>query len=49
MKANMTQFQPGDVVFGLCRGSLAEYACARERRLVYPSLGQLRLEAKRAL
>jgi NADPH:quinone reductase-like Zn-dependent oxidoreductase len=26
----VTQFKPGDDVFGLCRGSLAEYACASE-------------------
>jgi NADPH:quinone reductase-like Zn-dependent oxidoreductase len=24
---NVTQFKPGDEVFGLCRGALAEYAC----------------------
>ena len=27
---NVTHFKPGDDVFGLCRGSLAEYACASE-------------------
>jgi NADPH:quinone reductase-like Zn-dependent oxidoreductase len=31
---NVTQFKPGDEVFGLCRGALAEYACAFERSLV---------------
>jgi NADPH:quinone reductase-like Zn-dependent oxidoreductase len=31
---NITQFKPGDEVFGLCRGSMAEYACASERTLV---------------
>jgi NADPH:quinone reductase-like Zn-dependent oxidoreductase len=28
------QFKPGDEVFGICRGALAEYACALERALV---------------
>jgi NADPH:quinone reductase-like Zn-dependent oxidoreductase len=27
------QFKPGDEVFGLCRGGLAEYTCTRERAL----------------
>src|SRR5882724_13470461 len=31
---NVTQFKPGDEVFGTCRGSLAEYACPSERSLV---------------
>ena len=31
---NITQFKPGDEVFGICRGSLAEYAVAPERALV---------------
>ncbi len=30
---NVTQFQPGDEVFGICEGSFAEYACAREDKL----------------
>ncbi len=30
---NVTQFKPGDEVFGVCRGALAEYACAVEDRL----------------
>src|SRR5882724_10343249 len=30
---NVTQFRPGDEVFGACNGSLAEYACARESAL----------------
>ena len=31
---NVTQFKPGDEVFGTCRGALAEYACPFERSLV---------------
>ena len=31
---DVTQFQPGDEVFGTCRGSFAEYACARPDRLL---------------
>jgi NADPH:quinone reductase-like Zn-dependent oxidoreductase len=30
---NVTQFKPGDEVFGAAPGALAEYACASERRL----------------
>ena len=29
----VTQFKPGDEVFGISRGALAEYACTRERAL----------------
>ncbi|MGB7593367.1 MAG: NAD(P)-dependent alcohol dehydrogenase [Terriglobia bacterium] len=31
---NVTQFKPGDEVFGACRGALAEYACTSESALV---------------
>ena len=31
--ANVTQFRPGDEVFGSCDGAFAEYACARADRL----------------
>jgi NADPH:quinone reductase-like Zn-dependent oxidoreductase len=31
---SVTQFKPGDEVFGVCNGSLGEYACASERGLV---------------
>jgi NADPH:quinone reductase-like Zn-dependent oxidoreductase len=31
---NVTRFQPGDEVFGACKGAFAEYACASEGRLV---------------
>jgi NADPH:quinone reductase-like Zn-dependent oxidoreductase len=31
---NVTQFKPGDEVFGSARGALAEYACSSERGLV---------------
>lgn len=30
---NITQFKPGDEVFGVCPGSFAEYACAPESKL----------------
>ncbi len=30
---NVTQFKPGDAVFGACRGTFAEYACAIEDKL----------------
>lgn len=30
----VTQFKPGDAVFGSCRGAFAEYACAPESKLV---------------
>lgn len=31
---NVTQFKPGDEVFGPCNGAFAEYACARESAFV---------------
>ena len=31
---NVTQFRPGDAVFGTCKGAFAEYACAPESALV---------------
>ena len=31
---NVTQFKPGDEVFGSCRGAFAEYVCASESRMV---------------
>jgi NADPH:quinone reductase-like Zn-dependent oxidoreductase len=31
---NVTQFEPGDAVFGACRGAFAEYMCASESALV---------------
>jgi NADPH:quinone reductase-like Zn-dependent oxidoreductase len=31
---NVTLFKPGDAVFGACPGAFAEYACAREDKLV---------------
>jgi NADPH:quinone reductase-like Zn-dependent oxidoreductase len=32
--AKVTQLRPGDEVFGMCRGAFAEYACAKEDRVV---------------
>jgi NADPH:quinone reductase-like Zn-dependent oxidoreductase len=31
---NITQFKPGDEVFGVCRGACAQYACASEANVV---------------
>jgi NADPH:quinone reductase-like Zn-dependent oxidoreductase len=31
---NVTQFKPGDEVFGACRGAFAEYACTAESAVV---------------
>jgi NADPH:quinone reductase-like Zn-dependent oxidoreductase len=31
---NVTQFKPGDEVFGSCRGAFAEYVCTSERAVV---------------
>jgi NADPH:quinone reductase-like Zn-dependent oxidoreductase len=31
--SKVTEFQPGDAVFGICTGSFAEYACAGESKL----------------
>ena len=31
---SVTQFKPGDEVFGSCKGAFAEYACATESALV---------------
>ena len=31
---NVTQFKPGDAVFGMCKGAFAEYACTSESALV---------------
>ena len=31
---NVTQFKPGDEVFGACNGTCAEFACARESNLL---------------
>ena len=30
---NVTQFKPGDEVFGVCRGAFAEYVCAPKEKL----------------
>src|SRR5713101_1315994 len=31
--SNVTQFKPGDEVFGACRGAFAEYACTAASKL----------------
>ncbi|HUJ45141.1 MAG TPA: NAD(P)-dependent alcohol dehydrogenase [Opitutaceae bacterium] len=31
---NVTQFKPGDEVFGICRGAFAEYACTPESAVI---------------
>jgi NADPH:quinone reductase-like Zn-dependent oxidoreductase len=39
--AGVTRFKPGDAVFGMCRGSVAELVCAPESALVeMPALGR---------
>lgn len=37
--ASVTRFKPGDMVFGACRGSFAEYGCAREDKLAMKPAG----------
>jgi NADPH:quinone reductase-like Zn-dependent oxidoreductase len=32
--ARITQFRPGDEVFGTCNGTFAEYACVKENRIM---------------
>jgi NADPH:quinone reductase-like Zn-dependent oxidoreductase len=32
--SNVTEFKPGDAVFGLCGGAFAEYVCASQSKLV---------------
>ena len=44
----VTAFQPGDEVFGVCRGSFAEYACAREDK-VAPKPANLAFEQAAAV
>lgn len=38
-----TRFEPGDAVYGTCRGAFAEYACAREDQLA-PKPGSITFE-----
>jgi NADPH:quinone reductase-like Zn-dependent oxidoreductase len=44
----VTTFQAGDEVFGICAGSFAEYACAREDKLA-PKPGNLSFEQAAAV
>lgn len=37
--AKVTQFKPSDEVFGICRGTVAEYACALEKGLAWKPAG----------
>jgi len=46
--ADATQFQPGDEVFGICNGSFAEYALAREDK-VAPKPANLTFEQAAAV
>jgi len=45
---NTSQFKPGDDVFGICRGSLADYACALETSLA-PKPATVSFEAAAAV
>ena len=45
---SVTEFRPGDEVFGTCRGSFAEYACARAETLL-PKPANLTLEQAAAV
>jgi NADPH:quinone reductase-like Zn-dependent oxidoreductase len=46
--SNVTQFQPGDEVFGVAPGAFAEYACAAENKLALKP-GNLSFEAAAAV
>jgi NADPH:quinone reductase-like Zn-dependent oxidoreductase len=46
--ATVTQFQPGDAVFGVAKGAFAEYACAAENKLALKP-GNLSFEAAAAV
>jgi len=45
---NVTRFQPGEVVFGACEGTLAEYVCAPENRFA-PVPAGLSIEEEAAI
>ena len=45
---DVTQFRPGDEVFGVCKSAFAEYACAAENRLV-PKPSRLTFEQSAAI
>ncbi|MDH4341130.1 MAG: NAD(P)-dependent alcohol dehydrogenase [Thermoleophilia bacterium] len=46
---NVTQFRPGDDVFGGRTGALAEYVCVREERAVVPKPGNMTFEQAAAV
>jgi NADPH:quinone reductase-like Zn-dependent oxidoreductase len=46
--SSVTQFRPGDEVFGWCRGAFAEYACAAQDTLL-PKPGNLTFEQSAAV
>ena len=44
---DVTRFQPGDDVFGICEGCFAEHGCAREDKLAARPIGRRRWPVSR--